>query len=216
LLADGHAPAWAPASAVCCAALINLFSGDRERALTWMADHPRLLAEVGQVDGFVAYTRGELAAAEDPVAALSWFDQAYRMCDATGHTYNREVAAIGRAAVLIRLGRHDDAVSACQSLIERVRGMGMWPQVWTALRLTAELLVALDDHEPAAVVLSAADRDPLALAVLGDDRRRRAALWVRIAEHLDADRLTGARIEGEASGRSGAVARALDALARHR
>lgn len=41
-----------------------------------------LLVEVDKVDGFVAYTRGELAAGTDPEAALRWFTTARRRCAA--------------------------------------------------------------------------------------------------------------------------------------
>jgi hypothetical protein len=216
LLADTAAPAWVQATAVCCAALICLFAGDHRTGQRWMSEHDELLADVGRSDGFVAYTRGELLAGEDPNAALSWFDLAYRQCDVAGHTYNREVAAIGRAAVLIRLGRHAEAVPACRRLIDDLRGLGMWPQVWICVRLTAELFVARDDPEPAAGLLAAADRDPLAPPLLGPDADRRAALWARIARRLGDDRLAVATRRGAAGGRTGAVQLALAALDRHR
>ncbi len=208
-------PDWVAATAVCCTALINLFVGDRPAAERWLAGHGALLARVEAVEGFIAYTRGELAAESDPEAALAWFEQAYRQCDAQEHTYNREVAAVGRAAVLIRLGRHADAVPACRGLIDSLRRLGMWPQLWMALRLTAELLVALDDPEPAAVVLTAADADPLAPAVLGPERDRHTGLWARITDGLGPDRVAAARREGRTGGRADAVRRALLALDRH-
>jgi hypothetical protein len=120
----------------------------------------------------------------DPLTALREFDRAYRLCDDRGHTYNRQVAAVGRASVLVRLGRHDEAVAACRGLIEDLRTLGMWPQLWISLRLTAELLVALGDYETAAVILAAGAADPLAPAVLDADRERHERLWVRIAERL--------------------------------
>jgi predicted ATPase/DNA-binding SARP family transcriptional activator len=216
LLLDPYAPTWARANGVCCTAMMHLFAGDRATAERWMVDHRELLAEVADRDGLVACTYGELAADHDPRRALAWFDQAYGLCEAHGHTYNREVAAIGRAAVLIRLGRHGEAVDACHRLIHTVWQMGMWPQTWTGLRLAAELLVALGDLEPAAVLLAAGEVDRLAPVVLGAYVDHQAALWSRIEVGMDASRLFAARARGAVGPRADAVRLALSALERHR
>ena len=182
LLAAGQprAPRWVLATAVCNAALISLFTGDRHAADAWLREHEELLIEIGAVDGFIAYTRAELAAEADPERALSWFDLAYRRNDERGLRFNREVAGVGRAAVLLRLGRHGQACAALRSMIDSLRRVGMWPQLWITVRLTAELLVELGDPGTAATLLAAADSDPLAPAVVGPDRVRLDRLWQRI------------------------------------
>jgi predicted ATPase/DNA-binding SARP family transcriptional activator len=212
---DPEVPSWVAATGVCAAVLINLFQGERERAEQWAVREQRLLDEVSRDDGFVAYTRGELAAAADPPLALTHFEQAWQQCDRQGHTYAREVAGVGRASVLIRLGRHADAVAACRKLLENLRAMGMWPQVWTVLRLTAELLVSLDDPEPAAILLAAADSDRLAPPVLGADRDRQARLWATISGRLTPQQVAAARATGLSAGHVGAVETGLHALVRH-
>jgi predicted ATPase/DNA-binding SARP family transcriptional activator len=204
-------PPWARATALCGAALINLFAGNRPAAERWLAIDEALLAKLAPVDGFIAYTRGEMAAGSDPAAALAFFDQAFRQAETQGHSYSREVAAIGRAAVLIRLGRRAEAVAACRVLVDELRTLGMWPQLWMVLRLTAELLVGLGDHASAGALLAAADADPLAPAVLADDRRRHAELWARITAHG----APGPAAGSPADSRSEAVRRAKSALARH-
>jgi hypothetical protein len=83
---------------------------------------------------------------------------------------------VARAAVLIRLGRRAEAVEACRSVLEAVRSANMTAQVWTMIRLIAELLAGLGDRETAAVLVAAADADPLAPVVMGPDRERLAAL----------------------------------------
>jgi hypothetical protein len=52
----------------------------------------------------------------------------------------------------------------------------MTAQVWTVLRLTAELLAALGDPAAAAAIVAAVDTDPYAPAVMGPDRDRLARL----------------------------------------
>jgi hypothetical protein len=198
------APEWVRATAVCNAALACLFSGDRTGAGTWLAAHAPLLDAVGAVDGFVAYTRGELCAERDPRAALAWYELAYRQNDERGIIFNREVAGVARAAVLTRLGRRRDAAAACRALVESLRAVGMWPQLWTTLRITAELLVDLGDPDPAAELLDAADADALAPAVHGPGRERLRRL--RAGAGVPRTRI---------GGRTEAVTTALDALARH-
>jgi len=181
---DPNAPGWVVVMGVCGAALINEYSGEHEAAMRWMVREAELIAEVEPIDGFVAFTRGELMASRDPIGALGEFDRAYRLCADRGHTYNRLVAAVGRASVLVRLGRHDDAIAACRGLIEDLRKLGMWPQLCISLRLAAELLVALGGYETAAAILAAGAADPLAPAVLDADRERLRRLWVQINEGL--------------------------------
>ncbi|PVZ06401.1 BTAD domain-containing putative transcriptional regulator [Actinomycetospora cinnamomea] len=207
LLAHPGAPDWVRATAICNAALIRLFTGDRTTAEAWLQAHTGLLAEVGEVDGFVAYTRGELAAETDPDAALGWFELAHHRNDERGDTFNREVAGVGRAAVLLRLGRLAEAGEALRELLGSLRRLGMWPQVWTTLRLAAELLVELDDPGRAAALLAAADRDPLAPAILGAHRERDDRLRRRIAASTDGP------VPPPPAGRAEAVALAVSALA---
>jgi predicted ATPase/DNA-binding SARP family transcriptional activator len=213
LRAEPATPAWALATGVCSAALASLYHGDPEYAAAQLRAEEDLLERVAAVDGIVAYTRGELAAASNPAKALRWYEDAHRRCDQAGHVYNREVAGIGRAAVLIRLGRTADAARACDPLLDELRGLGMWPQVWIVLRLVAELLLAVEDAAPAAALLAAADADPSAPPVTGPDAVRREAGWRRAAELLGQENLERARRAGLADGRAGAVERARAALA---
>ena len=180
-----------------------------------MSAHAALLDRFGTVDGFAAYTRGEMLATRDPEAALHWFERAYQQCAEAGHTYNGDVAAVGRTAALIRTGRRGQAADACRQVIRTLRSAGMWPQVWTAVRLAAELLADLDDPEPAATLLAAADADPLAPTVLADERARQRRVRDRIAHRLPTDRLAAATRRGSTLGRSAAADLALSRLDAH-
>jgi predicted ATPase/DNA-binding SARP family transcriptional activator len=205
---------WMRVEAVCVAAMANLFAGRQEVAERWMSDNAPLLESMLDVDGVILYTKGELASAADPEVALGHFAAAARLAEQRGHAYHHEIARIGRTAVLIRLGRHDEAVPECASLLERLHSLGMWPQAWTALRLTAELLVAVGDPRAAAVILAAAEHDALAPAVVGPDEDRLAELWTSIGEACGSDGVAAARRRGDRDGRMGALACALEALGR--
>ncbi|MFB4314964.1 BTAD domain-containing putative transcriptional regulator [Actinomadura sp. 21ATH] len=197
---DPGAPRWARATGICCAALMDAYAGEAERGRRRLERYADRL----RTDGFVSFTRGELLAASDPEAALDWYERSIAASDRVYQAYMANVARVARAAVLIRLKRHKDAVAACREVIGEVRETGMTAQVWTILRLTAELLADLGDAGTAAMIVTAADADPLAPAVMGPDRERLARLRAVAPSARPGD------------GGSAAVAeRALAALARH-
>jgi hypothetical protein len=105
-----------------------------------------------------------------------WYDRSLERTDAIDQVYTGNIARVARTAVLIRLGRHREAVAACRRTIGAVRDVGMIAQLWTILRLTAELLADLGEPEAAARIVAAADADPYAPAVMGPDRDRQACL----------------------------------------
>ncbi|HET6529933.1 MAG TPA: BTAD domain-containing putative transcriptional regulator [Actinoplanes sp.] len=173
LAEDHHAPAWVLAQGPCCAALISSYSGDPAGAQAWLERYPPM---GGDADGFGAFTQAELLAGTDPEAALRWYDTAVARSTRINLTYIANVAKIGRAAVLIRLGRSADAVAACREALEAVRLAGMTAQIWTSLRLAAELLAGLGRAAPAAAIVAAADAAPLAPTVMGADLDRQARI----------------------------------------
>ncbi|HEX6869658.1 MAG TPA: hypothetical protein VF163_01050, partial [Micromonosporaceae bacterium] len=99
LRADRSAPEWVAANGICCAALMHLFAGHRALAHAVVTGEDDLLRRMADRNGFIAYTRGELCAADDPHRALAWFEQAYAQAARLGHNYDREVAGVARAAV---------------------------------------------------------------------------------------------------------------------
>ncbi len=179
LAEDPDAPAWVAGQAPCCAALISLYAGDAADAQRWLDRYPDRLRH--DHDGFVAFTRAELLSGTDPEAAVDCYDAALAISDRVGATYISNVAGIGRAAALIRLHRTAEAVPACRDMIGAVRAAGMTAQVWTILRLTAELLAGLGDLAPAVTILAAADAEPAAPVVMGADLRRHTAIRQRAA-----------------------------------
>jgi hypothetical protein len=190
-----------------------MFSGDRAAGERWLTTHSDLLDRVSAIDGFIAYTHGEFLAQDEPERALDLLARAQRQSIAVGQRYDGEIAAIGRMAVLIRLGRGSEAARACRTSIDRLRTSGMWPQLWTALRLTAELLVGLGDHATAALLLAAAERDPVAPAVTGPDLDRRAALWAKAEDVLGPDGTAEVRSRAARVKRAAVAEHAIAALA---
>ncbi|MEU4691566.1 BTAD domain-containing putative transcriptional regulator [Actinoplanes sp. NPDC023714] len=175
MAADPGAPHWARATGICCAALMDAYAGDPGAGLAWLDEYAGEL-DTERYDGFVPFTRGELLAASAPEEALAWYDRSIAASDRANLIYTSNVARVARAAVLIRLGRRQQAADACREAITAVRDVNMTAQLWTILRLTAELLDASGESETAAVIVRAADADPLAPAVMGPDVERLARL----------------------------------------
>ncbi len=175
LLADPHTPSWPRATGLCCAALMDAYGGDPAAGLRWLDTYAAQL-RTDHYDGFVPFTRGELLAGTDPEAALACYDRSLERSEAGHQVYTANIARVARAAVLIRLGRRREAVDACRRTLAAVRAAGMTAQVWTMLRLIAELLAGLGEPETAAAILAAADADPFAPAVMGPDRDRQASI----------------------------------------
>ncbi|XVV09612.1 BTAD domain-containing putative transcriptional regulator [Actinoplanes sp. CA-131856] len=171
------ASGWVRVTGLCCAALMDAYNGDTAAGMRWLETYEKeLTADRG--DGFEPFTRGELLAGSDPAAALACYEESLRRTTYAGLVYTANIARIGRAAVLIRLGRHAEAAAACAESIVAVRTAGMTGQLWTVLRLSAELLAARGDVDAAASIVAAADLDPYAPAVMGPDRDRLEKLRV--------------------------------------
>lgn len=175
LRAHPGAPGWVRSTGLCCAALMHAYGGDAGAAGRWLDTYAGEL-DVDPLDGFEPFTRGEVLAGTDPAAALAWYDRSLARSERTGLVYTANIARVGRTAVLIRLGRAAEAITACRETLAAVRAAGMTSQVWTVLRLIAELLAGLGHAEPAAALVAAADADPYAPTVMGPDRDRLARL----------------------------------------
>lgn len=72
-------------------------------------------------------------------------------------------------------------------LLHQLRRRGGWPQLWTSLRILAELLEAAGRPHDAALLLAAASADPSAPRITGDDIPRYRELQRRIAGQIGTD-----------------------------
>lgn len=72
-------------------------------------------------------------------------------------------------------------------LLHQLRRRGGWPQLWTSLRILAELLQALGRPQDAALLLASASLDPSAPPVTGDDVPRYRELRRRVINQIGTD-----------------------------
>jgi len=161
---------------------------------------------------FATYAAGEVALLEDPQTGISLLRAAAAQAGRAGATQVITVARIALAAALTRLGRHGEALVLFPALLDQARREGNWPQLWTSLRILAELLASLDRHEIAALLLTAAREAPSAPAVSGPDVDRHRLLDDLIRQRLEPDVLHQITTLARALPRAQVADRALAAI----
>lgn len=169
------------------------YGGDPDGAAAVIAQH-RALAEVIESDtyrAFAAYMAGERSLRGDDLdEATEELTRATELAWSVGARFVWGIASTVLAAILVRHRPADEARRHLPTLIERWRASATWPQLWTTLRLVAESIRAGGRADVALLVLAAADRDPAAPSVVGDDLERierlRAALEAELGASADA------------------------------
>ena len=78
----------------------------------------------------------------------------------SGATFGTAITLVGALSAQVRAGRVDDALRGFRDVVEYFARAGNWTHLWTALRNLADLLRALGDPGPAALLDAAADAAP--------------------------------------------------------
>ena len=156
---------------------------------------------------------GEVRLLEDPAAAVEILELAVSQAEAGRTGQIAEVARIALISALVRLGRYDEALRVFPDLLHHLRRRGGWPQLWTSLRILAELLEALGRPQDAALLLASAGADPSAPPVTGDDVPRYRELHRRITSQIGTDAHQRLADQAEVLPRAQVLDRALAALA---
>ena len=214
IAADPDFPAAHRAEGHASLALLACYRGDPATARE-QAAQARIAAEAAGASGyqaFATYAAGEVALLESPETGAELLRAAAAEADSTGATQVVTVARIALVSALTRLGRHGDALALFPPLLHQARREGNWPQLWTALRILAELLVTLGRQETAAVLLAAARESPSAPAVSGEDVERYRQLEELISQRTGPDVLDQITALARALPRAQVVDRALAAL----
>ena len=168
-------------------ALLACFRSDQPAARQHAEQALAAAREAGPTGAFATYTMGEVRLLEDPAAAVEILELAVSQAEAGRTAQVAEVARIALVSALVRLGRHDEALQVFPDLLHQLRRRGGWPQLWTSLRILAELLEALGRPQDAALLLAAASADPSAPPVTGDDGPRYRDLQRRIVGQIGTD-----------------------------
>lgn len=156
LEAEKHATR--PSSSPAVGALGALYGGDVELArelcgrVLERANHPSVRAFALYVDGEISSIAGELAEHR--------YTEAIALACEAGATFVVGIGSVGLLAALTRVGRVSEALAGYLDVVEYWAEAGNWTHQWVTLRNLADLLDALDDPQPAAVLRAAAARDP--------------------------------------------------------
>ena len=168
-------------------ALLACFRSDQAAARQHAERAVAAARDAGPVGAFATYTMGEVRLREDPAAAVEILKLAVSQAEAGRTAQIAEVARIALISALVRLGRHDEALRVFPDLLHQLRRRGGWPQLWTSLRILAELLEALGRPHGAALLLASANTDPSAPPVTGDDIPRYRELRRQITGQIGPD-----------------------------
>ncbi|MFI7494118.1 hypothetical protein ACH9D2_05270, partial [Kocuria sp. M4R2S49] len=137
---------------------------------------------------FALYASGEVLLPADPEAAADVLREAARLADGVRAEQVSAVARVALLSALTRTGREAEALDLALTLLELQRRGGHWPQLWTTLRILAELFTAAGRAEAAELVLAAAESAESAPGLAGDDVERYRRLRATVREGLGADR----------------------------
>jgi hypothetical protein len=174
----------------------------------------RCAAEAAGAEGslaFATYVTGEIGLLDDPEAAVMVLREAAGQADRAGAVQVGSVARIALLSALTRLGRSGEALALVTPLLQDEHRMGRWPQLWTTVRVLAELLVKCDRNETAAFLLAAAEAAPSAPQLTGEDVERYRRLAERIGQRIGIDVVNRIAVLARALPRAQVIGRALAA-----
>ena len=132
---------------------------------------------------FAHYAAGEIALTEDLDRGAALLRRAAQEADRVGAEQVGRVSRVALLAALTRDGHHDGAIALAARLLSDLSAKGAWPQLWTTLRITAELLADCGRPAEAAFVL-AGSTAPVGPQVVGRDVERYEHLGSDLAHRL--------------------------------
>jgi len=194
-------------------ALLACFGSDQAAARQHAERAVAAARDAGPAGAFATYTMGEVRLREDPAAAVEILELAVSQAEVGGTAQIAEVARIALISALVRLGRHHEALRVFPDLLHQLRRRGGWPQLWTSMRILAELLEALGRPHDAALLLASATADPSAPKVTGDDIPRYRELQRQVIRQIGTRAHQRMADQAALLPRAQVLDRALDALA---
>ena len=161
---------------------------------------------------FASYAAGEVLARIDLAQGADLLAEAAAEADRVGAEQVSRVSRIALFAILVRTARHEEAAVLGPRLLHDLRRVGAWNQIWTTMRMLAELLAASGRPADAAFFLGAADGAASVPPPVGQDVIRYAELTARLAETLGRPVLDRIRELAAATPRSRVLSRADQAI----
>ena len=176
-----------------------------------------LLAETtgsAPVHAFASYAAGEAAVAQ-PDQGTDLLTAAAEEATAIGCAQVSQLARVALLAALVRTHHHDKAARLAATLLHDIRRAGAWPQLWTTVRIVAELQATIGHSHEATLLLAAADLHPSAPPATRDDIPRYASLRETLRTRLGTRAADRIRAAASSASREQIADRAIAILARH-
>ncbi|MDN5765394.1 MAG: hypothetical protein L0H96_05195 [Humibacillus sp.] len=161
---------------------------------------------------FAVYASGETALREDASLALPVLRRAVDAADRAGAAHVSNVSRVALLSALVRLEQSQEAWAIAGPLLEQERRVGVWPQIWTTLRILTELLAIRDQPQDALLLLGAIDAAESSPPVQGADRQRYQRLSNQLTKKLGEKRATDIQILARSLTRTQVLDRALAQL----
>lgn len=162
---------------------------------------------------FALYSAGEAAVGVDPARAVDMFRRSADLAATCAASQVGLVSRVAALAQLVRLERVADAVDLALPLLGDLRRAGSWPQLWTTLRIIAELFAATGRPQDAVLLLSAAAGDASAPPVAGTDVERYRTVTEQLRRQIGDRTFEGIRALAHGIPRSRLVDRAAQLVA---
>ncbi|MBJ7356082.1 BTAD domain-containing putative transcriptional regulator [Nocardioides sp.] len=167
----------------------------------------------GPLRAWTLYIRGECLLDTDPDASLELLEAALGLAREQGDRY---VAGVALVSIASLRGRHGDPRAAVPLFVEVVdhwASLGDWTHQWTTLRSVVDVLLRLDRHHDAAVLVGALRSRDRAAPVYGADAERLTQAEQGLVRTLGDDVAAGLRGRGARLPDDDVVAFVRDALA---
>ncbi|KUG53388.1 hypothetical protein AVL62_00890 [Serinicoccus chungangensis] len=194
-------------------ALMALYAGDLAAAQDHLAVARAAAGSGADASrAFALYAEGEVMGVTDTQAATDRFREAAALAAQISAAQVSKVARLALFARLVRDGHRGEARTLGGALLRDLQRTGSWAQIWTMLRVLAELLLEEGEASGAAFLLGAAEQDPSAPPLMGEDIARHAAIRQRLVDEVGAGVLEQIAAMASATPRPHVLRRALTLL----
>jgi predicted ATPase/DNA-binding SARP family transcriptional activator len=162
------------------------------------------------IAGWVAYTRGELAAATDPEEAFLLYERAVDLAGSVGSRFLEGVALLSSTALRARMGDIERSLGTFERVIRHWIQLADHTHQLTTLRNLVVLLQRADDPEGAAELIGAVERDDV--PTYGEEAARIGAVLDWAIERLGPEEVEQLVADGRGRDVSAAAHWALDRI----
>ena len=167
--------------------MVLSYAGEHERLTTVVDEAAGRAAASGSavLGAWAAYAEGEAYAEVDPDRATRALTTALELAERSSAQFIWGVAGLTLTGLQTRTGDVAAAIPGIVDLLEHWRRGGAWVQQWITLRTVVDLLVRVERHREAAIVLGAVRAADDTTNPSGPDALRLAAAGAAIEAEVD-------------------------------